>query len=357
MNQDLIKKFGEGTFITGDQLSDTANPIVHVSPKIDLILGGGIPGGSIVTLTGDPKCGKTVTSLHIGAKGQLVGRSFYYLNVEGRLKPRDLDGIKQLDKSKMTIVRSHRNEDGTARILTAEEFLIAAEDIIHSVPHAIVVIDSISQLVASGELTKDIGEKSRAPGASLLAQFTRKLSNVIPVNDIILVGIIHFIANTSGFGKPKVPSGGNKIKYACDIGLECKKFTFIREGGNSESEDSEDASIKKAIGQKVTWVTTSTAFAPPGQVTDSIIKYGIGIDEMTELVQLAIEFGFISKAGAWFKLAYLAEAMANKYKAGKGKDKGNIPNLQGEANLVEWLTEHKEEYAALEKVMQEMLQQ
>jgi len=357
MNQDLIKKFGEGAFITGDQLCDTMNPMVHVSPKIDLILGGGIPGGSVVTLTGDPKCGKTVTSLHIGMKGQLVGRPFYYLNVEGRLKPRDIDGIKGLDKSKMTIVRSHRNDDDTSRILTAEEFLTAAEDIIHSVPHAIVVIDSVSQLLASGEFTKDIGEKSRAPGATLLAQFTRKLSNVIPVNDIILVGIIHFIANTSGFGKSKVPSGGNKINYACDIGLECKKFTFIREGGSSESNDSDDTSVKKAIGQKVTWVTTSTAFAPPGQVCDSIIKYGIGIDEITELVQLAGEFGFIAKAGAWFKLNYLADAMSDKYKLPEGKDKGNIPNLQGEAKLVDWLAENKEEYAALEKAMQEMLQQ
>lgn len=357
INPDLVKKYGESAFISGDKLRECANPIVHVSPKLDLVLGGGIPGGSVVTLAGDPKCGKTVTSLHIGAKGQQVGRPLYFLNVEGRIKPRDLDGIKGLDKEAMTIVRSYRDDaTGESKILTAEEFLATAEDIIHNQPHAVVIIDSVSQLVASGELGKDIGEKSRAPGAGLLAQFTRKLSNVIPVNDIILIAILHFIANTSGYGKSKVASGGNKIKYACDIGLECKKFMFIREGGGED--DSED-SVKKAIGQKVTWVTTSTAFAAPGQVTDSIIKYGIGIDEMTELVQLAIQFGFISKGGAWFKPVFLLDAMPDKYQAHqKGKKiEDNVPSLQGEANLVGWLNENRDEYLALEKAMQSMLEQ
>lgn len=356
MNQDLIKKFGEGAFITGDQLKEQANPTLHVSPKLDLILGGGIPGGSVVTLTGDPKCGKTVTCLHIAAKGQAQGRPVHYLNVEGRLKTRDLDGIRGLDQSKFNIVRSYRLPDGSTRILTAEEFLQTAETICHTVPGAIVIIDSISQLMTSGEFTKDIGDKSRAPGAVLIAQLTRKLANVIPVNDVILLCIVHFIANTSGFGKAKVSSGGNKIKYACDIGLECKKFTFIREGGGEDTEEGVE-NVKKPIGQKVTWVTTSTAFAPPGQVTDSIIKYGIGIDEMTELVQLAIEFGFIARSGAWFKLVYLADSMPDIYKADEGKKKGSLPNIQGESNLVDWLSAHPEEYKELEKAMQEMLQQ
>ena len=338
---DLIKKFGKGVLITGDKLKDVTNPIVHVSPKLDIVLGGGIPGGSVVTLAGMPKSGKTLSALHIAGNAQKCGRPIYYLNVEGRIKPRDIDGIKCLDKSKLNIVRSYRDEGGTSHILTAEEFLAAAEHIIHTVPSAVVIIDSISQLVTSGELSKDIGEQSRAPGAMLLAQFTRKLSNVIPVNDIILIGILHFIANTSGYGKSQVASGGNKIKYACDIGLECKGFTYLRDGGKEDN-------TSKPYGQEVTWVTTSTAFAPPGQTTTSTIKYGVGIDELTELVQVAQELGFISKSGSWYKMTYMQEVIGTDYDEKKY-------NVQGERNLVLRLENNEGERLALEKALQAMI--
>jgi hypothetical protein len=97
--------------------------------------------------------------------------------------------------------------------------------------------------------------------------------------------------------------------------------------------------------------------------TDSIIKYGIGIDETTELVQLGIELGFITRSGAWYKLTYLLEAMPDVYKEEntakpdkKPKIEDNLPNLQGEANLVAWLTEHQAEYEALDKVIGDMFQ-
>ena len=66
-NKDLVKEFGDAAFILGSELSQHTNEILHVSPRIDLLLGGGIPGGSVVTLAGDSLCGKTVTALRTSA--------------------------------------------------------------------------------------------------------------------------------------------------------------------------------------------------------------------------------------------------------------------------------------------------
>lgn len=362
MNPDLIKKMGAGAFIRGDQLREFAHDVISVSPKLDMILGGGIPGGSVVTLAGAPKCGKTVTALYIGAKGQKQGRPLYYINIEGRIKPRDLDGIKGLDQPSMTIVRSYRDdENNTSRILTAEEFLEAVEWIAHNVPRAIIIIDSISQLATTKELAGDMGDKFYAPGTALLAQLTKKLANVIPVNDIVMIGIQHVTANFNMQGRKTTITGGNKFKYAADIALECKFFKFLREG-SKKKEGEEDEGNGKPYGQEVTWVTTCTAFAPPGMTCVSVIKYGTGIDELTEMSQIAVELGFIARSGAWYRPTYLLDAMPEIYqeknvaKEGKApKMESNIPSLQGEANLVAWLSENPAEYAALEKSLGDML--
>jgi len=342
--KDLIKKLGEGAFITGNQLEDAQHELVHVSPKLDLILGGGIPGGSVVTIAGDPKCGKTVTSLHILAKAQAVGRPVYFLNVEGRIKTRDLQGIKGLDLDKLNIVRSYKDEDGKTRILTAKEFLTAAEHIIHTVSGAVIVVDSISQLATDKELELALGEMDRASGAILMAKFCKRLSNVIPLNDIILIGIQHFIANTSGMGKWKIASGGRKIQYACDVGLECKSFSHIREGG-------EEGPV---IGQTVDWITTSTALnAAPGQKTTSIIRYGVGIDEIQEIVDISIDFGLIEQRKAWFRLNFLTEE--DKDFDPEAKDAWKPYQVQGKENLTNRLRENEAEFKLLEISLHEMM--
>jgi len=345
IEKDLMKKFGDAAFISGDNLSQHTNEIIHVSPRLDLLMGGGIPGGSVVTLAGDPKCGKTVTALHMLGKAQQAGRPTFFLNVEGRIKPRDLNGISCLNPSRLQIVRSYRDEDGKSRILKANEFLEIAENIIHNQPGAMIVIDSVSQLVTSGEMENELDKQDRAPGAKLMAKFCRRLSNVIPVNDIVLVGILHFIANTSGYGKAKFASGGNKIKYAMDIGLECKKFTIVREGGAEEG---------RPIGQEVEWITTSTAFAPPGQRASSMLTFGIGIDELYELVDMGVEFGFIDQSGAWFKLSYMEDVVEEK-EWGTGKDAGKKFKVQGKQKLVNRLRENAVEREALEKAFHEMM--
>lgn len=338
VNKDLVKEFGAGAFITGDQL-DT-NELIHVSPRIDLLLGGGIPGGTVVTLVGPPKSGKTVSALHMLGKAQQQGRPVFFLNVEGRIKPRDLEGISCLDSSKLTIVRSYRDEDKT-RILKAHEFLTIAENIAHNIPGAVIVIDSVSQLVTSGEMENELDKRDRAPGATLMSKFCRRLSNIIPVNDVVLIGILHFYANTSGYGKSKLVSGGNKLKYALDIGLECQKFQIIREGGTEDG---------RPLGQTVDWITTSTAFAPPGQKGQSMITYGVGIDELYEMVDMGIELGFITKGGAWYTLAYMEE-----YTEPAEWNDGKNHKVQGKEKLVNRIRDDEDERLLLEQSFHEMM--
>jgi RecA/RadA recombinase len=327
MDSKLIKQFGDLAFITGDQLT-LAGEVVSVSPRLDIILGGGIPGGSFVNISGDPKCGKTITSLCIVKNAQKQGRPCYYFNIEGRLKRRDLHGIRGLDIEKLQIIRSYRGEDGKARILTAEEYLQIANHIIETVPGCVIVFDSVSQLAAEKELLGEIGDSHRAPGAVLMAQFCRNVSNTVPVNDCIVVSIIHLISNTSGFGASKVESGGRKVKYACDIGLRAKKFDFKGDPPH---------------GQEVVWQTFSAALTSPGRSITSHIRYGIGIDDALEIALIACDCGLIDKPakGSWYTLSYLGGKKPKK--------------VQGEEKLCSFLQENPEAFEKLSKEVKEIL--
>lgn len=115
LKEDVKKKFGDDIMRSATSVVDRESVVIPVSPALDLVLNGGIPEGSFVIFTGQPKCGKTTTSLDFAAtaqKDEYQGdskkpRHVYYLNIEGRLKKRDLEGIPHLNLDRFEIGRAH----------------------------------------------------------------------------------------------------------------------------------------------------------------------------------------------------------------------------------------------------------
>ena len=68
IKEDLKKTFGEDILMSGSSIKEKQTVVIPLSPALDMILNGGVPEGSFVVLTGQPKCGKTVTSLSLAAK-------------------------------------------------------------------------------------------------------------------------------------------------------------------------------------------------------------------------------------------------------------------------------------------------
>jgi len=198
----------------------------------------------------------------------------------------------------------------------------------------VLIFDSVSQLATEKELTSNVGDQHRAPGAKLMANFCRQMSNTVPVNDSVVISIIHLIANTSGFGASKVESGGNKIRFACDVGIRAKKFTFKRPTSKKDAE-----STSPPYGQEVTWITTSTAICSPGQQITSYIRYGLGIDDTFEIMTLATDAGLIEKKGSWYIIQV-------------GKD---TVRAQGEEKMCQMLRDDKKLCDKLYKQVKEMI--
>jgi recombination protein RecA len=319
------KKYGDLAVISGQEFVEIENSWVSISPSLDVITEG-VPGGSYVVLTGPKKVGKTTLALHIARNAQKVGRKAFYFNIEGRLKQRDLRGIQglNLDKEHFEVIRSYRDEKtNETRILFAHEYLDIGEHYIHTIPGSVLIFDSISMLLSEEESTSELTKQHRAPGAKLMANFLKRMSNVVPVNDNIVICIQQIIANTSGFGASKVRSGGLKIGYAVDIDLEATKVEKLYDNNNMP------------YGQNVTWKTGSTATIAPGQTVVSTLRYGIGIDEVSEIIDIATNFGliYVAPKSSWYELLFMEE---------KDKPDDFKPKVQGKENLYHYLTENQD---------------
>lgn len=278
----------------------------------------------------------TTTSLSFAATAQKTEyqgdlkkpRHVYYLNIEGRLKKRDLEGIPGLDLERFDVIGSQQG-----KILHAEEYLQIAERIINEIPGSVLIIDSYSALCTEAEITSDMDKMQRADGAKLLAKFCRKVANVIPVNKNVVIGITHLMGNPTGYGAEFKEKSGQAIAYQTDIKLRAKSFKpWVL---------SSDAT---QIGQEVEWQVLCSALGPPGGNITGYIRYGHGIDYYTEAIMLACDLGLITKAGAWYTLDFIDTS-----------DNEKKPKMQGTEKIRQFLIENADLYLKLNNAIKETM--
>ena len=314
MTKDIIKEYGN-VIHDPSSITDQKLKIISISPKLDIALGGGVPEGSLFIMTGPEKVGKTLTALTFCANAQQDNRKIYYGNVEGRLRKRDIEGIKELDSDaeKIQIIGSTQGN-----ILSAEKYLGIFDQIIHTQPNTICVIDSFSALASDAELTGDLTDQQVMSVQKVLAKFCRRMAPALPINKVTVVGITHLMANVSTFGrgKAKVEKSGTALKYQVDVKLHASHTKPIMQG-------------ETQIGQTVHWQVVTSSIGPPGQKVESHIKYGRGIWKEMELADLLVDFGIVKKSGTWLTLP-------------------NEEKMQGKNNLATYLENNPDQYKQFE---------
>lgn len=283
MNEKINKDFGEGTvMIFGDKPNKEYQTISTGSLILNKALGiGGLPRGRMVEIFGLESSGKTTLALYAIADAQKQGLKCFLVDAENSFDPEyaDILGVKvdELDYCQPSY---------------GEQGLEVADRKIASGEYGCVVIDSVAALVPKAELEGEMGDSKMGLHARLMSQACRKMVGSIAKTNTLCI-FINQIRNKIGvmFQSPEVTTGGMALQFYASI-----RLSVTRSISNENSVMNGDV----REGNLTTVKVVKNKCAPPFRQAKFYIVYSKGIDNLSELIDLAIEQNVIQKSGAWY---------------------------------------------------------
>ena len=298
----IEKSFGKGAVMRmGDRPEMNIEAIPTGSLALDAALGvGGVPKGRIIEIYGPESSGKTTLALHILAQAQKMGGEVAFVDAEHALDPVYAKAIG-VDIDSMLVSQPD----------TGDQALEITDALVRSGAVDAVVVDSVAALVPRQEIEGEMGDQFVGLQARLMSQALRKLAGTISKTNCVVI-FINQLRMKIGvmYGNPETTTGGNALKFYASVRLDVRRVEGIKEGGN-------------VIGNHVRVKVVKNKVAPPFRQAEFDIMFGEGISKWGELVDMAVEFDFIQKAGSWFSM--------DGERIGQGKD-----------NVKKYLIDHPE---------------
>ena len=187
-------------------------------------------------------------------------------------------------------------------------------------------MDSVAALVPRQEIEGEMGDQFVGLQARLMSQALRKLAGTISKTNCVVI-FINQLRMKIGvmYGNPETTTGGNALKFYSSVRMDVRRVESIKNGS-------------EVIGNHVRVKVVKNKVAPPFKEAHFDIMFGEGISKWGELVDMAVEFDLIQKAGSWFSM--------DGERIGQGRD-----------NVKKYLQEHPELADSLEAQVHEKLKE
>ena len=246
--------------------------------------------GRIIEVYGPESSGKTTLTLHIVAEVQKMGGEAAFIDAEHALDP---IYAKKLGVDIERLIVSQPDN--------GEEALEITEKLIRSSAVDLVVVDSVAALVPKAEIEGNMGDSHMALQARLMSQALRKIAGQMNKTNTTVIFINQIREKVAVmYGSPEVTPGGRALKFYSSVRIDIRKADKILENG-------------VMVGNKTKVKIVKNKVAAPFKEVMLTMRYGKGLDTEGDIINLAIDFGVVEKAGSWFSY--------NGERIGQGREK------------------------------------
>jgi recombination protein RecA len=275
----IERQFGKGSIMKLGSRPVIDVPVISTgSLALDKALGvGGLPRGRVIEIFGPESSGKTTLALHAVAEAQRQGGIAAFIDAEHAL---DTVYAKKLGVNCDELL--------VAQPDTGEQALEITDMLVRSGAIDILVIDSVAALVPRAEIEGEMGDAHMGLQARLMSQALRKLTGTIgkTMTSVIFINQIRMKIGVV-FGNPETTTGGNALKFYSSVRIDIRRIGAIKEG-------------QETVGNRTRARVVKNKMAPPFKEAEFDIMYGEGISRTGDLLDLAVEAGFVDKSGAWY---------------------------------------------------------
>ena len=296
----IEKQYGRGAIMRlGDYKVSTDIDVIPTGClSLDLALGvGGVPRGRILEIFGPESSGKTTIALHIIAETQKAGGVAAFIDAE-----------HALDAQYAHALGVNTDELYLSQPDTGEQALDICESLVRSSAVDVIVVDSVAALTPKAEIEGDMGDTHVGLLARLMSQALRKLTAITNKSKTCVI-FINQLREKVGvmFGNPETTPGGKALKYFATVRLDIRKADALKSDGD-------------IVGNRAKCKIVKNKVAPPFKVAEFDIIYGEGVSQEGCLIDLGIEYGILTKSGAFYyynddKIAQGREKMREYLKA------------------------------------------
>ena len=291
----IERQFGTGAIMRMTADVDHSIPVSSTgSLSLDIALGvGGYPQGRVIEIYGPEASGKTTLTLHAIAEAQKNGGVCAFIDAEHAL---DINYARNLGVNLDELLISQPD--------SGEQALEITDTLIRSGAIDLIIVDSVAALTPKQEIEGEMGDHAPGSQARLMSKAMRKLTAAINRSSCTVI-FINQLRMKIGvmFGSPETTTGGNALKFYASMRLDIRRIGSIKNGTD-------------VMGNRTRVKVVKNKLAPPFRQVEFDIMYGQGVCQTGELIDLALEAGFVKRAGAWYSYG--------ETRLGQGRDKSKL---------------------------------